>query len=151
VSAIAVDIADAIVALLAGHTFSEDFTPVRKILPKYEHHELSTLRVTVSPGKTSASPSTDSRGGIGQLVETVIGVEKLIDMTTSESEAEAMLALADDIRLYLVRRQLPIAGTVTYQDIEQTQAMSPDDLNEKHILSAFITVKHLAMVAVPTA
>ena len=47
--ALATDIADAVVAELAGGAFSQSFTPQRRVLPEHELADLKDLRATVVP------------------------------------------------------------------------------------------------------
>jgi hypothetical protein len=60
-TAVAVQIADAVVAELNAHTFSQLFCAVRAYLPEYKLEEMGTLHVTVVPAEFSGEPSDRSR------------------------------------------------------------------------------------------
>ena len=56
------NLADAIVADLNGHSFSQPFTAERGYLPTFELPELGDLKVTVVPTPSDATVTIDGKG-----------------------------------------------------------------------------------------
>lgn len=74
---VALDIADAVVAELAGapaETFNQAFTPQRLVLPQFELAELKDLKVTVVP--RSVEITNVSRAHSQHGIQIDIGIQK---------------------------------------------------------------------------
>ena len=63
--ALAIDIADAVVTELAGGTFSQVFTPARRVLPQFELADLKNLQVTVVPSSVESEGASRSLSRYG--------------------------------------------------------------------------------------
>lgn len=147
-SAVAVDIADAIVQALNIADFGDDtFNAVRRFAPLTKHEDYAALKVTVVPGKVLNDDSIGTRGQVGETIETSIGIQRLVAIVDNAGEpsddgAVALLSLAESVRVYLIRRKLQNAPDARFVSIEQVQAFSPQEIREKHLMSVFLTVRH---------
>ncbi len=113
------DIAKAIVTDLnsaPAETFSENFTAVFKLIPKYEVSELSELKVTVVP--RSYEMTNLSRAATEYDFSIDIGIQKKLTTADVETECTELYPLVDEIIDFLRNRQLtqtPWAKRRSYQ------------------------------------
>ena len=66
------DIADAVVAELNGHTFSQPFTAARMYRPLFDLKELSTLHVTVAPAGFTVEPIDRARNQEEYVIDVAV-------------------------------------------------------------------------------
>ena len=88
------DIADAVVAAMNGHTFSQAFTAARAYRPVFELQDMKDLRVTVVP--KAVELTTAGRGLAQSDVQIDIGVQKKL-ADTDDAEIDALMGLVQEI------------------------------------------------------
>jgi len=136
---ILVDIADALVADLNGHEFTQAFTAVRRYLPHYTLEELATLRVTVVPVSISESLADRSRVRGEYTME--VGVEKKI---AQEADVDSLLALLEEITDHVRMGRLALAGgeTAFWIRTEVEPAFAPEHLEELRAFTGVIAATY---------
>ena len=149
-----IEIADAVVAALnaaanpvqpdppappAEPAFSESFTAERKALPAFDLAELAGLHVTVVPKAADVTGATRSQCQHDYHVD--VGVQKKLGADL-EGETAAMLALVDQIAVFLRRRPMAAAAWV---QTTNDPAYLPDHLAEKRVFTSVLTVTYRMM------
>ena len=137
--AVVTDIADAVVAELAGGAFGMEFTPQRAVLPTFELAELKDLRVTVVPKAVEISGSTRSSSQYDISVD--IGIQKKLGKDLDAEVAE-LLALADEIADYLRRRPLAQAPSAVWVSITHEPVYAPEHLAESRLFTGVLTLTY---------
>lgn len=106
-TAVAVQIADAVVVELNAHTFSQPFTAVRAYLPEYKLEEMGTLHVTVVPAEFSGEPSDRSRDREEHKLHVAVQQRfKPQDGAVPLVSLDGLMGLTEEIRDYLRDRRL---------------------------------------------
>jgi hypothetical protein len=140
--ALVTDIADAVVAELAGGTFSETFTPQRRVLPEHELAELTDLQVTVVPRGVEITGA--SRALSQHDVQVDVGVQKKIGRDT-DSEVASLLGLVDEIVAFLKRRPLQSTPQAVWVRTTNDPVYSPDHLAEQRTFTSVLTITYRVM------
>jgi hypothetical protein len=105
-TAVAIQIADAVVAELNAHTFSQPFSAVRAYLPEYKLEDMGTLHVTVVPAELLAEPSDRSRDREEHKLHVAIQQRfKPQDGTVPMASLDGLIGLTEEIRDYLRDRR----------------------------------------------
>jgi len=137
----ATDLADAIVTLLNGHEFSQDFTAERQFRPRYEMRDLKTLRVTVVPGGLEAERY--SRTEDAETYRVGVAVQKKLgDEANEEAEIETLLDLAEEIDLYL-RAQRIDSPEAVWTGTEHPTLYDPDHLDQLRCFTSVLTLTYV--------
>jgi len=143
--ALAVLVADAVVAELNAGTFSESVSAVRSFLPEYDLKDLKDLRVTVLPAGDDLS--SESRGANRRLVRVEIGIQKRLP-TGEEAEAEemqALLLLLEEIKAYLAGRTLGGQPAARWLATENSPIYDPETVQEHRSFLSVLRVSYLAI------
>jgi len=101
--AVVTDIADAVVAEMNGHTFSQVFTAVRTYDTTLPLEDAGTLRVTVVPKALAEEVASRTTDQVDYVVD--VGVRKK-PASVSNAEMDPLVALVEEIRAFFRRRRL---------------------------------------------
>jgi len=137
-----IDIADAVTAELAGGTFSQAFTPERRVLPFFELADLAALKVTVVPKAVEITGSTRS---VSQYdVQVDIGIQKKLG-SDLDTEVAELCGLVDEIAEYLRQRPLAAAPYAVWVRTANEPVYAPEHLLEKRAFTSVLTLTYRAM------
>lgn len=135
------DIADAIVAALNGHTFSQPFTAQRAYRPVFDLADMTDLRVTVVPRGVELSVS--GRGLAQSDVQIDIGVQKKL-ASGDNAEIDAQMELVQEIGEFVRatgRFGLPAgAGEAVWVKTDNTPIYSQEHLGELRLFTSVLTL-----------
>jgi len=137
--ALVIDIADAVAVALAEGSFSEEFTPERRVLPDFELADLAGLKVTVVPKGVEIAGA--SRSLSQHDVQVDVGVQKKVG-SDLDAEVAALCGLVEEIAVFLKGRRLTGAAWVRTAN---EPVYSPDHLAEKRLFTSVLTVTYRAM------
>jgi hypothetical protein len=140
--ALVTDIADAVVAELASGSFSESFTPQRRVLPEHELAELNDLQVTVVP--RGAEITGASRTLSQHDVQIDVGIQKKIGRDT-DTDVASLLGLVDEIAAFLKRRPLQATPQAVWVRTTNEPVYSPDHLAEQRTFTSVLTLTYRVM------
>ena len=140
--ALAIDIADAVVAELAGGAFSQSFTPERRVLPEYELADLKDLRVTVVPAAVETSGA--SRTLSQHDVRIDVGIQKKLGKNL-DTEVASLLGLVDEIAEFLKRRPLQAAPYAAWIRTANEPIYAADHLAERRLFTSVLSVTYRVM------
>ena len=140
--ALVIDIADAVAAELAGGSFSEEFTPERRVLPDFELADLAGLKVTVVPKGVEIAGA--SRSLSQHDVQIDVGVQKKLG-SELDAEVAALCGLVEEIAAFLKGHRLADAGGAAWVRTANEPVYSPEHLAEKRLFTSVLTVTYRAM------
>jgi hypothetical protein len=102
-----IQIADAVVSELNGHTFSQPFRAVRAYLPEYKLEDMGTLHVTIVPAEFLGEPSDRSRDREEHKLHVAIQQRfRPEDGAVPLASLDGLVALSEEIRDFLRNQQL---------------------------------------------
>jgi len=101
--AVIINIADAVVAEMNGHTFSQAFTAVRTYDTTLPLEDAGTLRVTVVPKALTEEVASRTTDQVDYAID--VGVRKK-PASVSNAELDLLVALVEEIRSFFRRRRL---------------------------------------------
>jgi hypothetical protein len=137
-----IQIADAVVAGLNGHSFSQSFIAERHYRPVFELSEMADLKVSVVPLATS-SQWRDRSGQVGQY-QLDIGVQQKGDL--SFEWLDGLMYLVDEIAEHLQGNSLTIANAGTYPvrclDVTNAPVYALEHLEELRQFTSVLTVTY---------
>jgi len=140
--ALAMDIADAVVAELALGSFSQAIAPQRMVLPEFDLASLADLRVTVVPKAVEITGSTRS---VSQYdVQVDVGVQKKLGKDL-DAEVPALCELVDEIAAFLKRRALAATPYAAWVRSANEPIYAADHLAEQRVFTSVLTVTYRAM------
>jgi len=140
--ALAIDIADAVVAELAGGSFSQPIDPLRRVLPEYELSDLNELRVTVVPASIQIEGA--SRALSQHDVRIDIGIQKKLGKTI-DAEVAQLCELVDEIIEFLKRRRLQAAADAVWVKTANEPIYAADHLSEQRLFTSVLAVTYRVM------
>lgn len=108
------NLADAIVTDLNGHTFSQPFTAVRGYLPTFELPDLGDLKVTVVPKEDEGKLDTRASSLHDYSVE--IGIQKK-PPTIDNGELDPLMLLTQEVADFFLFGKQPGGATLFSSDI----------------------------------
>ena len=133
--ALAMDIADAVVAELASGSFSQAIAPQRMVLPQFGLEELADLRVTVVPKAVEVTGST--RSVCQHDVQIDIGVQQKL-ATGDDAEIDALMGLVEEIAEFVrATRQF---GDAVWVKTENVPIYSQEHLGELRQFASVLTL-----------
>src|SRR5690606_879281 len=144
--ALAIDIADAVVAELANGDFSQPFIPVRRVLPEYDLEELQDLRVTVVPASIAIEGSTRSVSQHDVRID--IGIQKKLTTagTAIDTEVAQLCDLVEEIGAYLKRRPLAallgVLPGVVWVRMENEPIYAADHLAQQRTFTSVLSLTY---------
>ena len=125
--AVLVDIADAVVAELNGHTFSQPFEAARHYRPQFDLAQMQSLHVSVVPkGVTS---EIQSRARTQNDYQVDVAVQKKIG---EEADLDSLMALVEEIADHVRFKRLTLAGggEAVWMRTENQPVYAPEHLDE---------------------
>lgn len=137
-----IDLADALVAELNGHAWTQEFTAVRSYLPQYSLSDdeglsnLDTLHVTVVPGTIVAQKI--SRAASQKTIKIDAAVQKV---ARTDDERDILMDLAEEILNHFLGIVTATGDTVAkIVDVQNTPSYAPEHLREMQVFTSIITV-----------
>jgi len=140
--ALVTDIADAVVAELAGGAFSQPFTAVRRVLPEYELADLKDLRVTVVPAAVEIAGA--SRTLSQHDVRIDIGIQKKLGKNL-DTEVAQLVGLVDEIGEFLKRRPLQATPYAVWVKTANEPIYAAGHLAEQRTFTSVLTLVYRVM------
>lgn len=140
--ALAIDIADAVTAELAGGAFSQTLTPVRRVLPEYELADLKDLRVTVVPAAVEIEGA--SRVLSQHDVRIDIGIQKKLGKAL-DTEVALLCGLVEEIGEFLKRRPLQATPYAVWVKSANEPIYAADHLAEQRTFTSVLSVTYRAL------
>lgn len=140
--ALAIDIADAVVAELAGGAFSQSFTPQRRVLPEYELADLKDLRVTVVPAAVEISGASRTLNQHDVRID--VGIQKKLGKDI-DTEVAQLCGLVDEIAEFLNRRALQATPWAVWVKTANEPIYAADHLAEQRTFTSVLSVTYRAM------
>jgi len=140
--ALVIDIADAVAAELAGGSFSEEFTPERRVLPDFELADLAGLRMTIVPKGVEIAGA--SRSLSQHDVQIDVGVQKKLG-SDLDAEVAALCGLVEEIAAFLKGRRLAGVPNAAWVRTANEPVYSPEHLAEKRLFTSVLTITYRAM------
>jgi len=137
--ALITDIADAVVAELAAGSFSQSFTPERRVLPIFDLPDLKGLHVTVVPRGVEIAGA--SRAMSTHDVRIDVGIQKKVG-TDLDAEVAQLCGLADEIAAYLQRRPLAGVPSASWVRTANEPVYAPEHLAEKRLFTGVLTLTY---------
>ncbi|MBM4019867.1 MAG: hypothetical protein FJ288_16355 [Planctomycetes bacterium] len=101
--AVITDIADAVVAELNDHEFSQEFTAERTYDTTLKLEDAGTLHVTVVPKALAEEVASRAADQVDYVID--VGVRKK-PTSVSNAELDPLVALVEEIRAFFRRRRL---------------------------------------------
>ena len=144
--ALVIDIADAVVALLNGGSFSQAFEAERRVLPSFELSDLADLRVTVVP--KAVETLTASRSLNQYDVQVDVGVQKKLPSGGDvDAEVATMCGLVEEIADLLKGKALEGTGwrAVWARPAVNEPVYSTEHLAETRVFTSVLTLTYRAM------
>ncbi len=138
--AVIVDIADAVVAELNGHTFSQAFTAVRLYRPVFELADMKTLHVSVVLKGVEMQGA--SRSVVQHDYQIDVGVQKKLPTSPSGDAAEidALMALVEEIADFFRQRRLQEMPNVIWVRTENQPVYSLEHLEQLRQFTSVLTL-----------
>jgi hypothetical protein len=136
------NIADAVVAALNGHQFSQSFTAVRAYRPEYDLRDMGDLRVTVVPKSTEMT--TAGRGLAQSDIQIDLAVQKKLT-TGDNAEIDALMGLVQEIAEFI--RSTGRFGGAVWVKTENSPIYAPEHLGEMRLFTSVLTLTLRVMTA----
>jgi len=140
--ALAIDIADAVAAELAGGSFSHPIDPVRRVLPEYELSDLNELRVTVVSAAMEIASA--SRALSQHDVRIDIGIQKKLGKDLDAEVAE-LCELVDELIEFLKQRRLQAAPDAAWVKTANEPIYAADHLSGQRLFTSVLAVTYRVM------
>lgn len=138
-SALVVDVADAIVDLLNGETWSESFTATRTYLPKgnIKDGDFNSLRVTVVP--RSYEPTAITR----TMVDEDIWIDIAVQYKTGNDNAgiDTLVGLCEEIATFMRMRAIGTTPAATCYEVLYSPILISEHLEKFGVFTGMVTVK----------
>jgi hypothetical protein len=136
------DIADAVVAELNGHEFSQEFTALRAYRPEYDLREMGDLRVTVVP--KAVEMTTAGRGIAQSDIQIDLAVQKKLS-ACDNAEIDTLMGLVQEIAEFI--RSTGRFGGAVWVKTENSPIYAPEHLGEMRLFTSVLTVTLRVMTA----
>ena len=137
--ALAIDIADAVTAELAGGAFSQTITPVRRVLPEYELADLKDLRVTVVPSSVEIEGASRVLSQHDVWID--IGIQKKLGKNL-DTEVAQLCGLVEEIGEFLKRRPLQATPYAIWVKTANEPIYAADHLAEQRTFTSVLSVTY---------
>ncbi|MCC6165105.1 MAG: hypothetical protein IT182_17305 [Acidobacteria bacterium] len=137
---LAVTVADAVVARLAGGTYSQSFTPVRRHLPVVTLDSLASLTVSVVPKSVAIEKGTRAKDLHTIVVD--VAVQKKVnvdDATTIDGLMQVVEEIVNRLKFQ------PLAGSVADAmpaEIANAPIYDPKHMEEWRVFTSLVTVTY---------
>jgi hypothetical protein len=135
------DVADAVVAAIDGHTFSQSLTVSRKVLPLKKLEGLDTVHVVVIPSTFSTETADRTRRATSYGID--IGIQKQID-PDSLAAFDAMFELFEETVSLFSMKRLDGLQAATWLGAETVPGAEAgyawEDLATKHLFTSILRI-----------
>jgi hypothetical protein len=133
----AITIAEAVKDLLNATEFSQDFTAVRKYVPRFDTesgHDVQVQVVPVSDAETE--DSTYATEGRGIIVN--VGIMKRLEqpLTNEVAEIDDLMSFVQEVRSALLRERLGETDEIVCVSCEHEPIYSVDDIDSRVFITA---------------
>ncbi|MFQ5733007.1 MAG: hypothetical protein ACE5KM_13785 [Planctomycetaceae bacterium] len=139
-------IADEVVAALNAEVFSQAVTAVRDWLPVFDPDQLSNLKVTVIPKRTTIDNA--ARGVSKREHEIIVAVQKRLGIadgdTGDKPEIDALHSLSVEIRDFLDQQSMTSGK---FLRVEHRVMVDPDYIYELRTFTSLINVAYRAFIS----
>ena len=135
---IVVDIADAVVAALNGHVFSQPFTARRCYVPVFDLKDMKDLHVTVVP--RGLEMATASRSLLQDDVQIDVAAQKKLPVDASGDQAaiDSMMGLVQEIADFI--RSTGRFGDAVWVKTENKPIYLPEHLEQLRQFTSVLTL-----------
>jgi len=135
-----VDIANAVMAELNGHTFSRSFTAQRLYRPVFDLGEMKTLHVSVVPKGVELQGA--SRTLVQHDYQIDVGVQKKLPTSPSGDDAEidALMALVEEIADFFRQRRLQTMPSAVWVQTQNLPIYSQEHLEQMRQFTSVLTL-----------
>ena len=131
------DIADAVVAELNGHEFSQTFTAQRFYRPVFDLAEMSALHVSVVPRGMTIERLDRSRNQHDMQID--IAVQKKCQ-ACDNAELDVLMALVEEIADFFRLRRLAPYPSAVWVRTENVPVYAPEHLEEYRQFTSILTL-----------
>jgi hypothetical protein len=131
------DIADAVVAELNGHTFSQPLTAARHYRPLFDLKDMAALHVSVVPKGASAERLDRSRHQEEYQVD--VAVQKKVE-ALDNATLDPLAGLVEEIGLFLRDRRLASYPAAVWLRTENVPIYAPEHLDELRQFTSVLTL-----------
>lgn len=130
-------IADAVVDSLNAATLSQPLTAERHYQPVFDLPDMADLHVSIVPKGIEVLASSRNQNQHDYAID--IGIQQRI---TNDTEADALMTLAEEITDHFRLSRLPIdgIGSVPVLKVETNPVFAPEHLAEKRVFTSIITL-----------
>jgi hypothetical protein len=136
---VAVAIAEAVVAALNGHSFSQPFISERSFLPKFDLKELKTLKVVVVPRGRVLSVADRSRAQQDYAID--IGVLLKLSGTTP-GQVDPMISLVEEIADFFRAKRLSDYPAAAWLKTEHNPLYDLEHLDQLRQFTSVMSVTY---------
>ena len=135
-----VDIADAVVAELNGHSFSQPVVAERLYRVAFELPDMKTLHVSVVPKGVEMQGA--SRTLVQHDYQIDVGVQKKLPASPAGDNAEidALMALVEEIADFFRQRRLQAMPNVIWVQTQNLPIYSPEHLEQLRQFTSVLTL-----------
>jgi len=137
-SPILTQIADAVVAELNDHTFSESFTATRAWAPAFDLIDMANIHVTVVP--RTVESATESRTTARREYAIDVAVQKRV---ANDSESDVLAALAREIAAFFERRRLAAHPAAIWVREENDPVALPEHLQQMNQFTGIVRLSYI--------
>jgi hypothetical protein len=130
-------LADAVVAELNAHAFSQPFTAQRLCLPVFELKEMQNLHVTIVPQGLSIIPTSRSRDSVDYAID--VAVQKKL-ASLDAAEIDPLLTLVEEIADFFRHRRLAAHPEAAWIKTENEPVYSQEHLRGLRQLTSVLTL-----------
>ena len=121
------DIADAVVAELNGHTFSQSLVAVRYYRPVFDLGEMRTLHVSVVPKGVTIERADRSRNQYDFAID--VAVQKKFEKGDA-AELDPLMALVEEVADFFRLRRLAAYPDAVWVRTDNVPVYAPEHLEE---------------------
>jgi len=136
------DIADAVVADLNGHTFSQSLTAVRYYRPVFDLGEMQTLHVSVVPKGVTIERADRSRNQYDFAID--VAVQKKFE-SGDAAELDPLMSLVEEIADFFRLRRLASYPDAIWVRTDNVPVYAPEHLEEFRQFTSVLTLTFRAV------
>ena len=131
------DIADAVVAELNGHTFSQALTAVRYYRPVFDLGEMQTLHVSVVPKGVTIERADRSHNQYDFAID--VAVQKKFE-TGDAAELDPLMALVEELADFFRLRRLATYPDAVWVKTENVPVYAQEHMEEFRQFTSVLTL-----------
>ena len=135
--AVITDIADAVVAEMNGHTFSQALTAVRYYRPVFDLAEMSALHVSVVPRGVTIERADRSRNQYDFAID--VAVQKKFEAGDA-AELDPLMSLVEEIADFFRLRRLTSYPDAIWVRTDNVPVYAPEHLEEFRQFTSVLTL-----------